>query len=316
MYEVALSVAVCLRSGTHADVAWIVADDGFPLRNKGEALVVTPGGGKIGKLLDGALDDQVAALIAEGGSGRLVDVVVDEVGALIAGLPSGGTLRCLIAPAEDFPAGLWDDLASGRPTCLIVHLDGNTITGIERYSRDDGTALDEPAAHLIAREVTDSLVEADRVVTALWPVPRLAIIGGGPICAALDAAAGLLGWQVLRFASPAEASGLLLGFGALDLVLVALHDLDAAGAALGAALSGHAGYVGALGTAAMNQARLDWLTARGAAGLDRIHGPAGLDIGARRPAEVAVAVLAEALAVRSGRTPRSLRDVATTSARP
>ena len=44
-----------------------------------------------------------------------------------------------------------------------------------------------------------------------------------------------------------------------------------------------------------------WLTDRGVDGLERIHTPAGLDIGADGPAEVAVAILAQAIAVRSAR---------------
>ncbi len=56
----------------------------------------------------------------------------------------------------------------------------------------------------------------------------------------------------------------------------------------------------------MQQLRSDWLTMRGVADQSRLHSPAGLDIGASSPAEVAVSVIAEALAVRSGRAGGSL----------
>ncbi|MYW93991.1 hypothetical protein G3I59_26135 [Amycolatopsis rubida] len=309
MYEISVSVAACVRSGTHVDVAWIVSADGIAGRRPDEALALTPGGGRMGGLLGGALDEQVAGLVAGGVTRRLVDVAVDEVGSLVAGVPAGARTRCLIVPAAGFPEGTWDELWAGHAVCLVVRLDGDRVTGVEAYDSTSVASLGEETARLFSGGVTDSAVAADRVVTVLWPVPRLAVVGGGPIGDALESAAGPLGWQVLRFANPAEAAPILLGLGALDLVVVGMHDLGAAGNALAAALSGGAGYVGALGTPAMNDARLDWLTSRGVEGLERIHGPAGLDIGASRPAEVAIAVLAEALAVREGRTGRPLREV-------
>jgi xanthine dehydrogenase accessory factor len=42
--------------------------------------------------------------------------------------------------------------------------------------------------------------------------------------------------------------------------------------------------------------------------LERIHGPAGLDLGAHSPAETALSILAEILAVRAGRAGGSLRE--------
>lgn len=302
MFEISVSIAACVRAETHADVAWIVSVDEPGDHRQDQALALTAGGGRMGGLLGGALDDQVSGLVAGGVTRRLVDVSVDTVGALVAGVPEGTRAQCLLVPAADFPEGTWDELFAGRPTCLVVHLDGDQVTGVDRYDESTVADLGEEVARFFSRGVTGSLVEAGRVVTALWPVPRLAIVGGGPIADALEASADPLGWHVLRFNGPADAAPVLLGFGVLDLVVVAIHDLGASGGALAAALSGRAGYVGALGTPEMSEARLDWLTSRGVDGIERIHSPAGLDLGVRRPAEVAIAIIAEALAVRSGRT--------------
>jgi xanthine dehydrogenase accessory factor len=62
--------------------------------------------------------------------------------------------------------------------------------------------------------------------------------------------------------------------------------------------------VGALGSRATQARRRRELAARGVEEkkLDSIHGPVGLDLGGREPAEIAVAVLAELVAARHGRT--------------
>ena len=79
------------------------------------------------------------------------------------------------------------------------------------------------------------------------------------------------------------------------------HDLDLVGPALLAALAADVGYIGALGGRGLQRERAAWLTDRGAVDLERIHGPAGLDIGATTPAEIAVSILAEALDTTSER---------------
>jgi len=91
-------------------------------------------------------------------------------------------------------------------------------------------------------------------------------------------------------------------------MVVTSHDVEVAGPALAAALASPVGYLGALGSRRTQQARADWLAYRGITELDRVHGPAGLDIGATTPAEIAVAILAETLAVRAHASAGPLRE--------
>ncbi len=73
------------------------------------------------------------------------------------------------------------------------------------------------------------------------------------------------------------------------------HDPKVDDPALLAVLPTPAFYVGALGSTRTHAKRLQRLAEAGISEADRarIHGPAGLDIGARTPAEIAIAVLAE-----------------------
>ena len=70
------------------------------------------------------------------------------------------------------------------------------------------------------------------------------------------------------------------------------------------------GYVGALGSRRTQQHRRQHLADVGvsADAIERLHGPAGLDLGARNPAETAVSIVAEMIAARAGRTGEALTD--------
>jgi xanthine dehydrogenase accessory factor len=325
VYDIAVSVAACLRAGTRVDVAWAVQADGFGERPESgsgaarardvtEALAITPGGGRIGAVLRGAANDQLAEF-ARDRPNRLVRVNVSDVEAQLAGLPAGGQAHCLLVEATRLPADLWERLRRRDPICLVARLDRDQVTSVDLYDRDTVADAGEPAARLFGRAASDALMTDDAVITVLWPVPKLVIVGAGPIVDALRANADLLGWRVQVASEPSRATGLIAGLSALDNVVVAGHDLELAGTALQAALASEAGYIGALANRRTQQARADWLAYRGVTDLSRIHTPAGLDIGSRTPPEVAVAIIAEALAVRSGSPAAHLRD-RTTAERP
>jgi xanthine dehydrogenase accessory factor len=280
VYEIALSVAACLRAGTEVDVAWVVATaPELGVRDMTEALAITPGGGRVGAILGGALDDQLADLSYKGSAGRIVDLRVGELDAQLAGLPGAGGARCLLVPATQLPAELWDRLRRRDPVALLTRLDDDQVI--------DVTLVDP-----------ETTVAEGQVLTALAPVPKLVIAGAGPVAEALRAAAALLGWHIQTVTDASSARGVIAGLAALDSVVVLGHDDDLTGSALEAALAGTAGYIGSLGSRRMQQSRADWLAYRGVTDLDRVCGPAGLDIGATTPAEIAVSVLAEALAVK------------------
>ncbi len=147
------------------------------------------------------------------------------------------------------------------------------------------------------------------------PSLRLVLVGAVHIAQALAPMAALAGFRVvvvdprrafatpgrfpeveLRAAWPAEALEELAPDHRTAVVTLT-HDPKLDDPALQAALASDAFYVGALGSRRTHARRLERLREAGVgeAALARIHGPVGLEIGARTPAEIAVSVLAQAV---------------------
>ena len=159
------------------------------------------------------------------------------------------------------------------------------------------------------------------------PPKRLIIVGAVHIAQALAPMAHVAGFDVTivdprgAFATAARFPGVTLmddwpddAMTALapdhrSAVVVLTHDPKLDDPALSVVLASGAFYVGALGSKRTHGARLERLGALeldegglDAAALARIHGPIGLAIGARSPAEIAIAILAQITAVLHGAT--------------
>ncbi|MDP6953677.1 MAG: XdhC family protein [Alphaproteobacteria bacterium] len=92
-------------------------------------------------------------------------------------------------------------------------------------------------------------------------------------------------------------------------VVTLTHDPKLDDAALEIALKSPAFYIGSLGSKKTHGARIERLTEEGfdAAALARINGPVGLALGAKSPAEIAVAILAQVIAARRQPAPAAER---------
>jgi xanthine dehydrogenase accessory factor len=93
-------------------------------------------------------------------------------------------------------------------------------------------------------------------------------------------------------------------------IVVLTHDDKFDVPMLVGALTTDAFYVGAIGSRKNQERRRERLLEAGVdeSALERINGPAGLDIGAHSPAETALSILAEIMAVRAGRDGGRLRE--------
>ncbi len=316
MYDIAAQIQSWLDGGHSVRIAQIVATRGFSSHEPGAALAWTDGGA-VGALLPGVDTDLVAAGAQL--DGRLVEIAVSESDAVAAGLACGGVATVLVQPASAYPAETWPRLAAREPICLISDIEGDAPAATDLYTPGNvRDAAQRPRAgtapRLFARGVSDTaLVSADDATTAivtLWPPTTLLVVGDGNIASALEDVGTLLGWTVLVSNDAAAAASAAAPLTESDAVVVLSHDRAVDCPALEAAVSGRVGYVGAMGSRGTQAARRELLTSHGVSdeAQARIHGPAGLDVDAHTPVEIAVSVTAEILAYRTGASGGSLRD--------
>ena len=225
-------------------------------------------------------------------------------------------------------------IRQGRPVTLATRIEGKRglsaklligRAGILGGTLGDGETdrrVAEFAKRLISegRPGTLTLPEGRIFVDVQLPAPRLVIVGAVHIAVTLERLARELGFRTIvcdardRFATAErfpDAGELILGWptevlARLDLdefsyVVVVTHDAKLDNPALEAALRSRAPYVGALGSRKTHARRVRALREAGVSeeGIGRIHSPIGLEIGARSPAEIALATLAEIVSVRN-----------------
>jgi xanthine dehydrogenase accessory factor len=261
-------------------------------------------GSVTGGCVEPAVVEEAQAVLA-GGPARLVEYGIEDETAFEVGLPCGGTVRIIVGPA-DFAVvrELARAVAEERPVELEIGVSGEArvVAGGERAEPE----LAEDVFHL-----------------PLLPRPRMYVFGAVAHAAALAEAGRMLGYHVTvsdaraRFVTSEripQADELVVGWPDEILrdapvdertaICVLTHDRKLDVPALKAALASPAGYIGAMGSRRTTEARAAALREEGLGDDDlaRIRAPIGLDIGSRTPAEVAVAVAAEIVSVRRGKT--------------
>lgn len=135
----------------------------------------------------------------------------------------------------------------------------------------------------------------------------LLVVGDGDVATALASIARTLGWTcVVADTLPDTVAALPR----VHSVVVTSHHDGVDAPAIAAALAHGTAYIGAMGSRKTQARRRDWLLGNGVseAELARVHTPVGLDIGADTPAEIAISIAAEMIAVRRGVSGGSLRD--------
>ncbi len=311
------------RAGKGAALATVVETWGSAPRPVGAQLAISGEAELMGSVSGGCVEGAVAAEALEAigdGAARLMEFGVSDDDAFAVGLACGGRIRVLVEPVgAALPEALLDALAEARAARRPVAVETRIATAGERPV----TTLGRPAHRLIGYDEAPARFDADRsgfdaadparFLAVHNPPLRLAIVGGAHIAQPLARMAREAGYDVTvidpreAFASPARFPGerlvhdwpdAALDAHGLDLrtaVVLLTHDPKLDDPALLRALPSPAFYVGALGSTRTHAKRVERLRAAGLteAQIARIDAPVGLAIGARSPAEIAVATLAQ-----------------------
>jgi xanthine dehydrogenase accessory factor len=310
--DVQVLARVCdwLRAGERVALVTVVRTWGSSPRPPGSLLAMSASGSLVGSVSGGCVEAELLARfqareLAEPFPTQL-DFGVDREDAGRLGLPCGGRLELLIEglPAPEPCEALLRRLASGvlvaRRVCLRT-----------------GEVSLHPGEERPELAVSDAAV-----IKVFGPAWHLLLIGDGQLARLLATMARLLDYGVTicdpreGFADPAPLPGvaysrlppdeavLALGDRPRIAIVTLAHDPRQDDLALIEALPSRAFYVGALGSRRTAAARRERLGQMGLTEtqIGRLRGPAGLPIGSKRPAEIALSILAEITAVRNALT--------------
>ena len=296
-----------LSEGRRVALGMVLRTWGSSPRPPGSLLAMNDSGQYCGSLSGGCVEETLLARYADGEIAgpqpTSIDFGVDRQEASRMGLPCGGRLEVLV-----------EELSNARQITELL----------ERLAKGELVArsidmLTGEATLESGRDGPELAISGNRVTKTFGPAWQLLLIGDGQLARHLASMASQLDYRVticdprdlysaslpagieLTRAMPDDAVR-SIGDQARTAVVTLAHDPKQDDLGLGAALESGAFYIGALGSRRSAEARNRRLETLGYSQADiaRIHGPAGLPIGSKRPAEIALSILAQVTAIRNG----------------
>ena len=280
--------------GAPMALATVIFTWGSAPRPRGSHMIIHQDGRFEGSISGGCVESDIlqrAEEVIAGRSGHLACYGVADGDAWAVGLPCGGEIRVLVQKvgAAEFPPTLFDRIVAASEAGRALTLSTDLDSAITREGVIDG-----------------------QFHNRYDPPRRLLIVGAVQIAQSLSVLAQAIGVTPIvidprgRFLTEERFPGIALDDrwpdeavaayrpGESTAVVTLSHDIKIDDPALAAALRAPTGYVAALGSRKSHAARLERLQAMGFSSddLSRIDGPAGLDIGAVGPAEIALSIAA------------------------
>ena len=340
MREIFKDVERWREEGKKVAIATVVKVYGSGPRPLGSRLAVSSEGEMVGSVSGGCVEGAVveeARGVMKTGQPKLVKFGITNEEAWTVGLTCGGEIEVFVeedpAPTE-FVRSLKNEELVALGTLivgpqlgskLLIWPDGKTQGDLgsddltRQVSRHAEALLQQQKSERVAFDVEGN--ESEVFIEVVSPPPRLIIIGAVHAAIPLITFAKELGFRTTvvdprsAFATPqrfAHADELIVkwpqeALSATDFnegtYLVALsHDEKLDNPALKLALESPCRYIGALGSRKTHARRVASLKEMGITDeqLSRIHAPIGLNLGGRRPAEIAVAIVGQIIAIRNG----------------
>jgi xanthine dehydrogenase accessory factor len=300
------------QAGHGVTLVTVVETWGSAPRPPGALLAVRDDGVVSGSVSGGCVEDDLIARIKRGDhisdsnteKPSMIAYGVTKAEAARFGIPCGGSLRLVQEPLLEtaWVQELLERTSAHELVARTLTLGAGTVR-LSAAQRGDTFAFDGLT-----------------LKTTFGPKWRLLLIGAGQLSQAVAQMASMLDFEVLvcdpreEYAATLQMDGVTRVLGMPDDVvrdlkadahtaIVALtHDSKLDDMALLEALRSDAFYVGALGSkrnTETRKARLKEHFELTDAELDRLHGPVGLRIGAKTPAEIAVSVIAQIVQVKN-----------------
>ncbi|MES2755807.1 MAG: XdhC family protein [Pseudomonadota bacterium] len=306
--EVLKTAAGWIADGRRCQLVTVVKTWGSSPRPIGATLAICDDGRVVGSVSGGCIEDDLIEQVRQHGITRTIPeilsygITADEAHRF--GLPCGGTIELAIEPLS--PASAVEE--------LLARLENHELVA-RRLDLASGAVTLSHAAAGATQHVADGVL-----YTVHGPRWRLFIIGAGQLSRFVAQVASAMdyhvtvcdpreeyrgGWNLPEVPLVHVMPDDLVMDAKLDrrsAVLALTHDPKLDDLALMEALKSDAFYVGAIGSRLNNARRRERLKLFDLddAQLARLHGPVGLYIGSKTPAEIAISILAEMTAVKNG----------------
>ena len=306
--DILTPLCIWLKDKRKIALATVISTWGSSPRPVGGQMAIDQNGEIIGSVSGGCIE---AAVITEGikslsdGKTRVKDYGISNDMAWEVGLACGGELKVLIQPLQIEDKIIFSIVESIRKR-EVIKLKINTKSGLRTIDKS------------ISQQSSSFNQLMNEFIHIIDPKPRLFIIGAVHIAQELVKLATIADFEITlidprnHFATKKRFPNCQIindwpdialskfKFDKATHLVTLTHDPKIDDPALIYSLKKNIGYVGSLGSKKTHQKRCERLSLLGfnQNDLNKIHGPIGLDIKAKNPAEIAISILGEIIQFR------------------